>query len=335
MNMPLNIEDDSKRYRNEGGGFSAPEMGITTLLMTVILTPFILDFPELKDKLVFAVAAAATLPISMALGHSSGLGMLAAFATLFAVRHAGLSQTLTTLTPFAAFILASVVPQFIFWVTDSREKKDAADLINNISHWADERDLASLEKALIHSEKDVNHAAVAALVKIGGHDAADVLLNNARGNFGAVYLKALKSLKEFTFDALVERLDSDDPEVREQAISALAHIGDKRVMGQIFKLLGDSNFHVKLRAIWAAETFRDSSVLVELEKLLEGSDTRVLLAVINAISELGGPTDIEVFEGLIENPDWSIRNTLKAALNRVGSPEAREMADRIDLEVKG
>jgi len=188
----------------------------------------------------------------------------------------------------------------------------------------------------------------AALGRIGsGREAADALIDSMWDESGQVYrgvFDALGNLGDVpgVVTALIEVINSDDPDRPMHAAYALAKIGPDAsdAVPHLIELYDDENMYVRKAAIYALGEINPGAAIMDtLIEALEDSSPQVQMEASAAIGKVG--TDaidaVPILLGLLERGDW-LRLNAARALNRVDEnyiaetiPLLLELMDKDDL----
>lgn len=150
--------------------------------------------------------------------------------------------------------------------------------------------LVSLEKAIRHQDPEVRWIGVTELERMGGDEAADLLLEALSDTtYDSIRWRAAIALGERherrAVESLIGALRDPNHHVREEVVAALGRIGDPRAIDPLIGMLNDPYRSIRLRAIRALEQIGESAGAA-LHRALTGQGLTPREAIREAIREI-------------------------------------------------
>lgn len=204
--------------------------------------------------------------------------------------------------------------------------------------------LAAVEKLGIRSVEDaipeigrylnapndlMRTAAAAALGRIGGTQAIDLLLAAMPNTSGAQRDSICGTLAALGFDAVRPLLDvlmgSDDQKSRMGAIWTLGKTGDPRAVTLLRLFLLEGDTALRASAAGAIGKIPCTASIEALSGSMVDPDSFVRSASVNGLGRIGKADEIELLKKGLADPDLFVRNRSAIAIGRIGGELAHEV----------
>lgn len=203
-----------------------------------------------------------------------------------------------------------------------------------------ERAVNPLIMALGDESKEVHHSACIALGEIGENAIPHLLEAISKDNSGNESEWFVRSLVDIGFPAyptLLELLESKDPLLRTEAITAIARLPDPYFLPAIRKALKSEHYFEKCAAAQALAAIGGSNEIATLLEAASCNDAEVSSAAQGAIQSIG-PRALPYLVSSAASEMPATRNAVACALGDFRQPESinalLELAGNTDLEVK-
>ena len=135
---------------------------------------------------------------------------------------------------------------------------------------------------------------------------------------------------------LTAALEDPSPRVRDQAIKALEHLGDKRAVPALIQRLDDLTTGVRRAAATALGTLASPrAVAALLRKMTESANLRHDMALVYALGEIGDPQALPAVLLALEQGDWGVtclianNGTVAKLATRESLPRIKETVNRL------
>jgi len=130
----------------------------------------------------------------------------------------------------------------------------------------------------------------------------------------------------FASDAVIACLHDDDAVVRRLACDALARMGSRRAVPDLFERLGDASVSVAQAATAAIVSLGSGEAYALAERAAASAQPAVRRAALRIVSQLGGPEALGVLAAGARDSDARVRDAAIAGLSLVDTPEAVDLA---------
>ena len=125
--------------------------------------------------------------------------------------------------------------------------------------------------------------------------------------------------------SLVRSLDSSDAAMRIKIVEALARIGDRSALTKIMTLLSDPDETVQLGAVQTVQKMPDRRAVKPIMAILKRTqNTELRRQSVIALAATGSDKIVPTLTGLLANADAELKKAIAEALSRVDSTEAAE-----------
>ena len=187
--------------------------------------------------------------------------------------------------------------------------------------------VSSLSLAVLDDGDDrVRRAVIAALVSIGGDEAAGVLAVALREGDSWLREAAVEALAETDAPSaigLVEQAFIDeDEDVREAAVNALASIGGQEATHALSITLEDKEAYIRELGVEALGQTGETSVIPLLAEALEDTDEDVREVATQALADIGGEEAALALVVALDDDEAWLRARAVAALGDIGGATA-------------
>lgn len=118
--------------------------------------------------------------------------------------------------------------------------------------------------------------------------------------------------------ALKEALHDSDPQIRREAIMALAQAGDKSTVETFVELLNDKDPAIREKAVWVLATRGGANAAVKIAAALKDSDERVRAQAAWGLGIQRGPDNVEQLIGALKDSSLRVQRQAVWALGIVG-----------------
>ena len=119
--------------------------------------------------------------------------------------------------------------------------------------------------------------------------------------------RVLVSFKRDAHEAVVCLLESEEDEVRRQAILCIGQIGDERDAGKIEEHLKDEFWPARIAAAEVLGNLGDTSVVPSLAGILEDDDEDLATAAIISLGKLNDQRAVPALISTLQREAWSLR----------------------------
>lgn len=123
------------------------------------------------------------------------------------------------------------------------------------------------------------------------------------------------------FQVFIDDLDSDDDDVKKNAISMMGNLGDPESVPFLVPLLSESASDIQLKVISALVQIGDSNATGSILPLMKDKNTRVRESAIDAVGKLGDQTVIPELEQVYEISSRDDQFLIISAIGNIGSAE--------------
>ncbi|HZH34825.1 MAG TPA: HEAT repeat domain-containing protein, partial [Pyrinomonadaceae bacterium] len=183
---------------------------------------------------------------------------------------------------------------------------------------------------LLEALDKANETDLVPLVRVGGwlddekiRQKLGSLLENEKLREKAA--EALAEQGEAAVDLLIQKLTSDDREIRQTAVRALGNLKSERAVPALIKVLEEDS-ELTPEAAQALGQIGDMRAFEALIQLLEAGDAGVLQAAVNALKSLAHPETVPRLRDLLSDADPPIR---ESAIRVAGYLGAKGSEDEI------
>lgn len=203
-------------------------------------------------------------------------------------------------------------------------------------------DIAGLMSALEHDDSEVRRRAAAALRALGAVEALPALLQMRRRETDPLAAAAIVATLEHLLleqqdtgparlRSLIERLNSDDPEVLVQTAHILGDLGDKVAVEPLVMVFHNAQMpgYVRLAAAEALVKLESAPAVVTLLAALDSRNAQTRRAAVAMLGQLRADWAVEPIARRLRDEHELVRRTAHAALKRIDTPEARQALDAI------
>lgn len=157
-----------------------------------------------------------------------------------------------------------------------------------------------------------------------------VLAVSALGQISANQVKQRyeRQTKGGNIDEFAQKLDSDDPEKRLQAVKSLGEANDDKAVEYLIQALGDPDLRVKAKSIDALGDMRanDATPVLIQQLFLRDAPPIVKQRILASLGKIGDPrATTPIAEFLKRDLDADTSGTAIYALGEIGSPESLEV----------
>jgi HEAT repeat protein len=203
-----------------------------------------------------------------------------------------------------------------------------------MEQWADGSDAVALVELAQIAPLEVAQAAGQALMSLARRDPDSVREAVQRipldGPASPQLLAVVAEVGgESAFDSLNAALSSQDPTVREAAVTGLGRLGGTRVAEVVAFSLADENPEVQVAAALALGRMRDASGhAIGTEALIAANDSDapgVQVAVAHALGETGDPRAVEALRSMARSRTPGVTVTAIEGLRRLGDQRLEEL----------
>jgi HEAT repeat protein len=122
----------------------------------------------------------------------------------------------------------------------------------------------------------------------------------------------------------IERLRSEDPENRLNAVKELSRLADARAVDPLISRLNDHNADVRGAAVEALGWFKDARGTEPIIALLNDSDPSVTYRAAEALGSIGDIRAVEPLISALQDKEVSFKRTAVTSLGRLKDPRAFE-----------
>ncbi|MFH0940033.1 MAG: sigma-70 family RNA polymerase sigma factor [Planctomycetota bacterium] len=144
------------------------------------------------------------------------------------------------------------------------------------------------------------------------------------------------ALDETAADLLVAELDSQEVNVRRDAVFAIRHVSGEKALAFIEKALADQDADVRHSAVLALGHVGGEKALALIEKALNNQDVKMRRNAICALGSVGGEKALTLIEKALNNQDAEMRRYAVYALGNIGGEKALALIEKMfnDQNVK-
>jgi hypothetical protein len=141
-------------------------------------------------------------------------------------------------------------------------------------------------------------------------------------------MRALDELSEDPSDSLIKALESQDADVREDAVDRLAELKDERISSHLSQvLLSDESPDVRESAASALGDLGSKEAIDALTAALRDRDADVRETTVESLAQIGGEEVIPVLKRALEDGDEDVREAAAIALKQLTGEDYSEGAD--------
>ncbi|MFA5785095.1 MAG: HEAT repeat domain-containing protein, partial [Phycisphaerae bacterium] len=158
-----------------------------------------------------------------------------------------------------------------------------------------------------------------------------VLFSGCEESNAAVKLPGEKTVRDLQPRALTiisQALVNPDPQIRAKAIEVVAAAGQKQLMAEVQKLLGDDYVPVRYNAAVAIGDMEFYLAKSTVEKLLPVADENTKIAAAYAMYKLGYKDYLELIKSAVASPDQTLRANAVVLLGKTGDKSVLEILYR-------
>ncbi|MFA5422742.1 MAG: HEAT repeat domain-containing protein [Phycisphaerae bacterium] len=155
-----------------------------------------------------------------------------------------------------------------------------------------------------------------------------VLFSGCEESNAAVKLPGEKTVRDLQPRALTiisQALVNPDPQIRAKAIEVVAAAGQKQLMAEVQKLLGDDYVPVRYNAAVAIGDMEFYLAKSTVEKLLPVADENTKIAAAYAMYKLGYKDYLELIKSAVASPDQTLRANAVVLLGKTGDKSVLEI----------
>ncbi len=120
-------------------------------------------------------------------------------------------------------------------------------------------------------------------------------------------------------------LDDSDPQIKANAIEAVAATKQIMLMPKVQRLLEDEAVPVRFLAILAVADLEYSLAKGRVQQLLKDSDENIRIAAAYAMTKFGHVEHLTVFRNTIASEDQTVRANTALLLGKTGNPDALKL----------
>ena len=201
----------------------------------------------------------------------------------------------------------------------SAEVRRAA--VEALGEFEDVAAIPALASMVRDDDVQVRRNVAQALGQFEESSAVDPLTTMTRDRDAEVRANAIEGLSRFEsmnlVSVFVAALKDSSAHVREHAADALGSVEElKTAPRALIDALGDPNKDVRRNAASALANIGDEAAVPGLKKLVSDSDTETRRHAVEALKEIGGAEAVTALMGLLKDPDPEVRKSAAEALGR-------------------
>jgi HEAT repeat protein len=179
-----------------------------------------------------------------------------------------------------------------------------------------------------------------------GRPAIDLLIESLKVSNPVIQrdvVDLLVSLKEQSYEALIESLEDDSSVVRQQAVIALGKIGDEDAVEPMARLLADEDpgvrFYVPVTLDMIAEASGPGAagmekILDSLHKAVKNEIAQVRVAATNILGKMEDETSMDLLIELLADDNSYVKTSTTNALIKIGEPVVPNLIAILDNEAE-
>ena len=170
-----------------------------------------------------------------------------------------------------------------------------------------------------------------------GRPAIDLLIEMLKASNPAVQsdiVELLVSLKEQTFEALIDALQDENGMVRRQAVIALGKIGDERAVEPVAALLDDDVPGVRFYVPVALDMIGGEKIIEPMHRALKNELANVRTAAANILGKIEDETGIYPLAELLADEDPYVNTSATNALVKIGGSAVPELIEVLDTRAE-
>jgi len=241
----------------------------------------------------------------------------------------------------AARSLAGAGPEIVKLLRDGGEAVRVAAL-QALGRLQFQPAMAEILTRAREGEEKESKAACTELARLGGRDAARLLLGLLKDEKARVRVAAIVALAEReetareAIPAILDRLADKEASVRAAAVRALHHLRVTEAVPSLKGLLRDSDLSTRTEAAFVLAEVDPKSAIPALRRMLAQEEDPPTLRIIDALRCLNAQEAVPDLKALLKDLDEGYRAAAAAALglgDREGAPILLEEAEERDLVV--
>jgi HEAT repeat protein/beta-lactamase regulating signal transducer with metallopeptidase domain len=227
---------------------------------------------------------------------------------------------------------SSVEPLILLLKDESSDVRHAAAW--SLGEIGDRRAVEPLTAALEDRDEDVRAVAAKSLSLINRHSDNEnngddysknqALTENLKKTQENARAQLVPSVDDTEVKPLLDALEDEDVYVRDEAITALGRLGDKRAVEPLIVLLRDQNVYIRDNAITALGQIGDRRAVEPLIATLQDRNVYIRDNAITALGGLRDPRAVAPLVALLKDGNVYIRDNAAEALGRIGDARAVE-----------
>lgn len=195
----------------------------------------------------------------------------------------------------------------------------------------DQKSYDILKTALDSESVELKRNVTAAIVRLEGNSATDLVRRALEDQDAQVLLQAIEGISQDPGEDVTKRLvellrDHKDPQVREAAANALGKAGAQQATPALVSALSDPAENVRWFAVEGLRKLGATDVVPRLsDVLLQDESARVREITASTLGELGQPTAIPALRKALEDGNERVRAKAAAALQTLADDELERM----------
>ena len=170
-----------------------------------------------------------------------------------------------------------------------------------------------------------------------GRPAIDLLIESLKVANPAIQsdvVGLLISIKDISFDPLIDALKNDSSQVRRKAVIALGKIGDERAVEPITGLLNDSDPGVRFYIPTSLEMIGGETIIEPLHKAMKNEIAQVRMDAATIIGKLEDQTGIDILIELLADDNSYVKTGATNALIKIGEPALPKLIDVLNTKAE-
>jgi HEAT repeat protein len=142
------------------------------------------------------------------------------------------------------------------------------------------------------------------------------------------------SLKDISFEPLLEALQNESSIVRRYAIISLGRIGDDRAVEPIANLLDDQDPGVRFYIPVALDMIGGEKMTVALHKALKNEMAQVRMASANILGRIEDETSIDSLMELLADDNSYVKSSATNAITKIGKPAVPKLIAALETRAE-
>lgn len=179
---------------------------------------------------------------------------------------------------------------------------------------------------MIHSDRELTHAAVHMLGIIGSDEAIQVLLGLLRDEESYIRLAAITALgwngSEKAVPALREALGDSDVDISWRAAEALGKIKSRDAVSALCEATQDPRERIRIVAAWGLGNIASKEAIPVLMEMMQDITSRVSSVAMVALGRIGSNEAVPALLQVLHDEDRNVRHVAAITLGRMGREEA-------------